>query len=583
MTAELARLTIDTETDVFVVRLQARQAARALGFDATDQVRVATAVSELGRMVVAAHQPATVWIHFGDGASPALIITVRAEAAVDLEAEGSTGTGLAASRRLMDAVQITRRDPLEIRMTKTPPGGARAGLSPATLEAIRAELARHAHASPMEELRSQNLELLRTLEALKSKQEELVHLNEELQETNRGVMAMYTQLSSELEETNRGVVALYAELDERGQQLREASLAKSRFMAAVSHELRSPMNSVLALARLMLEEEPAASNSHQAFRLGLIESSAAQLLGLVNDLLDLAKAESGMLQPHLDDVDVVDLLTEVHDQLAPMVPPGVVLELEAPDRMPARTDATLLGQLIRNLASNALKFTEHGEVRVRADVSAEGVLTLSVADSGIGIDPLHQELVFEEFFQVPGPLQSRFKSTGLGLPYARRVAQALGGTLTLESQPGAGSTFTATLPLGHPAPEPLRPQMSIGTVLVVDDEEAFRHVLRGLLAGFAQRVIETQDAEGALELMQQIQPDLVLLDLRIPGGGGERVLREATSQSLARIPIVVVTSADLTAGLPPGLERAAAVVGKAELSRAVLVGAVGAARGEGPA
>src|SRR5271156_4893760 len=146
----------------------------------------------------------------------------------------------------------------------------------------------------MEELQRQNQDLIATLEDLKQQKDQLVLLNSELQETNRGVMALYSELSAELEQTNRGVVALYGELDEKSEQLRAASESKDRFWANVSHELRTPLNSVIGLTRLLAEPEGGLGNE-QLYQVELIRNSTGTLLTLVNDLLDVAKAESGQL------------------------------------------------------------------------------------------------------------------------------------------------------------------------------------------------------------------------------------------------------------------------------------------------
>ncbi len=199
----------------------------------------------------------------------------------------------------MDSVSVVEGHTQVIEMLKAlpvdhwPVGGRE-------LEQLRIDLARVIVASPLDELRSQNLELVTTLEDLRAKQEDLGRLNDELEETNRGVMAMYSQLSVELEETNRGVVALYAELDERGVQLHHASEAKSRFLASVSHELRGPLNAIRGLAGLLQEPDSEPLTDGQTHQVRLIGSSADELLGLVNGLLDLAKAESGssVLNPY---------------------------------------------------------------------------------------------------------------------------------------------------------------------------------------------------------------------------------------------------------------------------------------------
>jgi signal transduction histidine kinase len=280
----------------------------------------------------------------------------------------------------------------------------------------------------------------------------LLRLNAELEETNRGVMALYGQLSQELEETNRGVVALYAELDQRSAQLREASEAKSRFLANASHELRAPVASIVGLARLLADAGSHPLTDEQAEQVDLIGSSAADLLQMVNGLLDLAKAESGRLEANWEPVRLADVFGQLRGTLRGLaVRPEVELVVEEPAGVPELvTDPVLLTQILRNLVTNGLKFTERGEVRLAARPTEDGDrVELRVTDTGVGIAPDQQRRVFEEFYQVPGiaPVLDGTRGTGLGLPYARRLAVLLGGDLAVRSQPGRGSTFLVDLPL----------------------------------------------------------------------------------------------------------------------------------------
>jgi signal transduction histidine kinase len=188
----------------------------------------------------------------------------------------------------------------------------------------------------------------------------------------------------------------------------------------------------------------------QHHQVQLIEQSGALVLTLVNELLDVAKAESGRIEPHLQPVDLGAVFEELRSTLRPLAPTSqVLLAIEDPaDGELLITDPVLLGRILRNLVSNGLKFTEHGEVWCRARRQpAAGCLEITVTDTGIGIPPEHQQRVFEEFHQVPGQLQARAGGTGLGLPYARRLAGILGGTLQLRSEPGRGTEVTLRLPL----------------------------------------------------------------------------------------------------------------------------------------
>ena len=285
-------------------------------------------------------------------------------------------------------------------------------------------------------MRIQNHDLLEALEDLKARQEDLVLANAELEETNRGVMALHAELSDELEQTNRGVVALYAELDEASTRLKEASESKTRFWASVSHELRTPLNSVLGLARLLLDPASDALTAEQRHQVEMIHDSGAMLLALVNELLDVAKAESGRLESTSGtDRPAARCSTRSVPRWPRSRRPRWPSSSRSP-RIPRRlvTDPLLLGRILRNLVSNALKFTVRGEVRCRARCVATERLDIVVSDTGIGIPAEHQSRVFEEFHQVPGPLAGRAAGTGLGLPYARRLAELLGGALELDER-----------------------------------------------------------------------------------------------------------------------------------------------------
>lgn len=584
MTFELVGLSVTSEPDVFAARQLAREAAAAVGMDVNDQVRVATAVSELGRVIIAARGSAHIALSVVPGVRPELLIAVVADDSFAIEGPATSNAGLEAGRRLMDSLCVVAERPWKIHMSKALPPG-RWPLDVYEIEALRAQLARSVVSSPLDELRAQNLELLTALEQLRAKQDELVRLNEELAETNQGVMAMYSQLSTELEETNRGVVALYAELDERGVQLHHASEAKSRFLASVSHELRSPLNSIRGLAQLLQEPDSDSLTESQAYQIKLISSSTDELLALVNGLLDLAKAESGKLAPQPTIVRLDVVLAELQATMRPLIHGGVDLDIDIPEGVcDLETDATLLAQVLRNLLTNALKFTDQGTVRVRSATSASASqVAITVEDTGIGIAPEHQELVFEEFFQVPGPLQARSKNSGLGLPYARRVTEALGGSLSIASEVGVGSTFTVTLPMRWIAIPDVSAATTnadtettiLDTVLIVDDEPSFRELLRQMLQGSVGRVVEAEDGPGALDLMRRIGPDLVLLDLRMAGGGGEDVLAQASSDSVLRsVPIAVVTSVAVDDAALRLLSPAFTILNKSDLTKQSLLATV---------
>ncbi|WBB78018.1 sensor histidine kinase [Micromonospora sp. WMMD882] len=446
LTAPLLQMPLRVERDIFLVRQRGREVAAAVGLERQDQVRLATALSEVGRDLLHAVGGADVtFVAVGTEAGrPALRVDLAPVAPLDAAGYRPQSPAVA---RLVDSLELTVDAGVTvIRMSRRIPAGAEA-LTAQRLAELRARLGESAPGSELDELALQNEQLVAALDEVRRQRDELAVLNEELQETNRGVVALYGQLSEELEETNRGVVALYAELDEKSAQLKAASESKSRFLANVSHELRAPVTAIIGLARLLADSASDPLTGEQARQVGLIRSSATDLLVLVNDLLDLAKAESGRIEPDWAEVDLRVVFGQLRGTLRALATkPGVALVVEEPPAPAAvRSDEALLTRVLRNLLHNGLKFTEQGEVRMRAEQVGDR-WRLIVADTGAGIPPELHERIFEEFYQVPGVASGA--GTGLGLPYARRLVNLLGGALTLTSEPGRGSTFTIDLPAG---------------------------------------------------------------------------------------------------------------------------------------
>ncbi|WP_250029268.1 ATP-binding protein [Paractinoplanes maris] len=440
----LMRLRLRVEQDIFLIRQLGREVAREVGLEQQDQTRLATALSEVSRVVLTGDSDADVTFTVRvDGVRIALRVAV--EGSKRREA-GRLRTELAHVGRLVDKMEVEDGETgTVVWMARRLPAGA-PQLTPDRMDQIRAGLSRHVPNSPVDELHVQNQQLIAALDEVRSQRDELARLNAELEETNRGVMALYHQLSEELEETNRGVVALYAELDDKSVQLAAASEAKSRFLANVSHELRAPVTAVIGLSRLLADGGSDPLTSEQERQVGLIRTSASDLLTLVNDLLDLAKAEAGRIEPNWAPVDLKAVFGQLRGTLRPLATrPEVDFRIDEPAVPSIHSDEVLITRVLRNLLTNALKFTAEGEVRLAVrEVGSD--LEFIVSDTGTGIPAELQDRVFEEFYQVPGSKALSGKGTGLGLPYARRLATILGGALRVHSTPGEGSTFTLRLP-----------------------------------------------------------------------------------------------------------------------------------------
>lgn len=576
MTLPILTTVIAVEADVVSVRQRARRIAEGLGFEAQDQTRIATAVSEIARNAFgyAGGGKAEFLL---DGHAPAQSFLVRISdkggGIPDLDAilEGryrsSTGMGLgiAGARRLVDGFRIETMPGAgtSVELRKALP--RRVAVTREVLAELVAGLSRERAEDPIGALREQNQELMRALDELRSRQEELAHLN------------------TELEDTNRGVVALYAELDEKAEQLRQASELKSKFLSNMSHEFRTPLNSILALSRLLLDRVDGDLGPEQDRQVGYIRSSAESLTEMVNDLLDIAKVEAGKVDVRPADFTVAELFRGLRGVLKPLQTSAAVdLVFEEPSSVPPLvTDEGKVAQILRNLVSNALKFTEEGEVRVSArHEEAGGRVVFEVCDTGVGISPADLARIFEEFSQVESPLQHRAKGTGLGLPLSRKLAELLGGVIEVESCPGHGSTFRVALPVrfgedrNGPAQVPAAPRTRI---LVVDDEETFRYVLRQMIGAGDGRydILEATDGVEGLRRAREEQPDVIVLDLQMPRLDGYGVLRElAADPSTSTIPVIVSTSSTLGPENRARLAGASAVLPKQSLSREVVATAL---------
>lgn len=583
---KLLTMTLGEEQDIVAVRHRTREVAAMLGFDNHEQTRITTAVSEIARNAYIYARGGKVEFLVDDRA-PGLEIHVidsgpgigNLEEILSGRYRSSTGMGLGiiGARRLMDRCEVRSEagNGTQVILRKDLPGGTQ--INGTVLSGLAAEIAKRPRRGMQEELHEQNQELLRTLAALRERQEEMLRLN------------------SELEDTNRGVVALYAELDEKADSLRRADETKSRFLSNMSHEFRTPLNSIRALTRLLLARTDGDLNAEQEKQMRFINKASEDLTALVDDLLDIAKIEAGKTEVHPVEFTVDTMFSTLRGMLRPLlVAESVRLVFEDPhDVPPMLTDEGKVAQILRNFISNALKYTERGEVRVSATHSpAEKVVRFSVADTGIGIAPEDQERVFEEFHQVANRLQSRAKGTGLGLPLCRRLVGLLGGAVTLTSERDIGSTFTAIIPLRYPAldliaqqrPEPsqqsfdIRPehtddQSRLPTILIIDDDASARYVLGKLLASHRLQVREAEDGIAGLQSARTLRPDLIFLDIKMPNRNGAEVLADLKNDpATSAIPVVMIST--LTADLVEEyeLKQATAVLSKDTLSPEIVRG-----------
>jgi signal transduction histidine kinase/CheY-like chemotaxis protein len=570
----LTTVVLAREQDVVFARQRARQLAQLLGLDGQDQVRVATAVSELARNALEyAGGGKVVYAVARD--SSGLVVRVSDEGPGIAEHEKvlagrftsrtGMGVGIVGARRLMDSFDLRTSpgDGTTVTITKHLPRGTL--LTNKARAEIVSNLAREDVAGPFGELQIQNQELMQALAELQVRRDELADMNREL------------------DETNRGVVALYAELDERAEELRRTSDTKTRFLSSLSHELRTPLTSMLALCELLLNRVDGPLTDEQEHQVRFVHSGAESLLVLVNDLLDLARVAAGKTAVKPTEFEVDGFFGALRGMFRPLHQnESVALVFEPAAGVPVlNTDEAKLAQILRNLISNALKFTETGEVRVSCRVGGEDSVMFTVADTGIGISPDDRLQIFDEFVQIESALQAGVRGTGLGLAVCRRLAALLGGRLDVESESGVGSTFTVEIPVVYsPSDEAeeidhtpdLAPHAAnMKSALVIDDDEAARYLAGRTLRSLGFDVSEAADGVRGLDVARERRPNLIVLDLKMPELDGFVVLQELKLDfRTAEIPVVIQTAKPVTARERSLLSEAAAILDKREAGRGSL-------------
>lgn len=537
------------ETDVVSVRQRARQIADLLGFDGQDQTRIATAVSEVARNAYEYTRSGDVEFFLREEDSWIFCVEIR-DQGKGIEklneilrgqyvSPQGMGVGLLGAKKLMDTFSVTTGSSgTTVVLGKKPVKAPRLSAPNASAEVSKA-LGSLRFDDPLTELSRQNHELVETLERMQAQQEELRNLNDEL------------------ENTNRGVVALYSELDEKAEALKRANQVKTRFLSNVTHEFRTPVNSIMNLTRLLIDGFEGPLEDSQRKTLEMIAVASTALSEMINDLLDLAKVEAGKLSVRPEDVDVPQLFASLRSLFRPLLgsSTSVQLLIEDPtDTLMMFTDGGKVSQILRNFISNALKYTERGEIRVSVRPDGPDFLLFSVADTGIGIATKDQSLIFEEFVQIESSLQKKNKGTGLGLSLTRRMAELLGGTVSVESAPGLGSTFYARLPLFYSGPReatyvtPETPAAELPKILIIDDDREDRSKLRELIDSVGRfEFFEAIDGITGYEVARKAKPDFIFLDLVMPNQNGVEFLMKLRANDHRTVPVIVHSSSDVSA------------------------------------
>jgi CheY-like chemotaxis protein/CHASE3 domain sensor protein len=434
-----------------------------------------------------------------------------------------------------------------------------------------------------EELRVANEELDAQASALKATQKQLETQQAELEQTNDNL----TEQSRLLERQNIALAQKQSEVVAKARELERASQFKSDFLSNMSHELRTPLNSSLILAKLLADNRDGNLSAEQVKFAHTIYTAGNDLLLLINDILDLSKIESGKMEVHPTSVVLEGLrdgLCRTFEAVAAEKRLGFSVRIGAGTPATIETDPQRLDQILKNLISNALKFTENGEVSVSIEVAAGERLDFAVRDTGIGIAPHQQGIIFEAFRQADGTTNRKYGGTGLGLSISRELARLLGGDISVVSEPGQGSTFRLNIPQSYSGPVDTRPSIApkpvvvspksepeaeaegqaeetpldsrIATItlepgarlaLVIEDDEAFALILKDVAreAGFQCLVAST--AVSGLELAKKYLPTGIILDMKLPDHTGLSVLDRLKRDPQTRhIPVHVVSAADFT-------------------------------------
>ncbi|HEX2559115.1 ATP-binding protein [Phenylobacterium sp.] len=353
-----------------------------------------------------------------------------------------------------------------------------------------------------------------------------------------------------------------ATLDEAQTETLAASRAKSDFLAKMSHEIRTPLNGVLGMTQSLLQDGRLEAGQRE--KLAVVEQSGGALLALLNDLLDISKIEAGKLELEVRAFDLAAALKSVVSTFSAVAADkgiGLRLEIDPEAQGAYDGDALRVRQIVTNLVSNAVKFTESGEVAVRAGASPDGRVRISVSDTGIGIDDETLGRLFAKFEQADSSTTRRYGGSGLGLAICREIAELMGGHIDVESAPGRGATFTVTLPLKPrraPAPSARaeaeggaeRPVLTGLRVLAADDNATNRLVLKALLAPMDVDLTLVENGREALGAWQAEPWDLILMDVQMPemdGVEATAAIRAAEQASgRPRTPIIALTANAMT-------------------------------------
>jgi len=432
-----------------------------------------------------------------------------------------------------------------------------------------------------EEMRVTNEELMNKTEMLQASEEELRVQQEEL----RSINSELEEKASLLEEKNQAIEEARQSINLKVQELETTGKYKSEFLANMSHELRTPLNSILVLARILKDNKPANLSEDQIKYASVIFNAGNDLLTLINDILDLSKIESGKLDMQNEDIKITDILKDMEMLFAEIAINKKIKFTTNTTNVPAHlfTDKGRVEQVLKNLLSNAFKFTpDEGSIAINVvPGKAQQTISFCIKDSGIGVAPDKQKIIFDAFQQADGSTSRKYGGTGLGLSISRELASLLGGEITLTSEPGKGSEFILTIPLKaketavaeeilpdvqslQPVAEFLQPVKKNSNqanreaiVVIVEDDKNFANILEDYARDHGYKSIMVNEGTNAVEIIKETQPDAVILDIMLPGKDGWQILKELKhDEETNHIPVHLMSAGDAA---PKKVQREGAI------------------------